>query len=164
MGNSFQVAPELLFRHDCRVPRCKEPQYRGGKCRWHYEGREPQPNRLTGFSIWKVYAIRASNGLIKIGISINPKKRLATLRTSSPVELELLGTWETAASSEKILHKILADSRVHGEWFNPTPTVMEVATAIQNGQTEALDRLVKLWQARRSIEIFGLDYFEPTEL
>lgn len=68
----------------------------------------------------RLYFIRAENGLIKIGVSVDPENRLRQLQTGSSTRLELLDTIETENSNllESKLHKEFAKYRIHGEWFN----------------------------------------------
>lgn len=59
---------------------------------------------------------------VKIGIAKNVKRRLASLQTSSPSELELLGTIKAmsvndAREIEKLLHERFDRDRIRGEWF-----------------------------------------------
>lgn len=66
-----------------------------------------------------LYVIRAENGLLKIGISQDPKKRLSSLQVGSPIPLELIYTMpEATYDFEKHVHKALRDYRKHGEWFD----------------------------------------------
>ena len=67
-----------------------------------------------------VYLIKATNGLIKIGIAKNVAQRLRQLDNMSPVPLELLHTIETknARELEGELHERFALKRVRGEWFS----------------------------------------------
>lgn len=69
-----------------------------------------------------VYFIHSANGLTKIGVASDVKKRLHTLNTASPVELELLFYFEPkdAKRTETYLHKVFAHKRIKGEWFNLT--------------------------------------------
>jgi len=63
----------------------------------------------------KTYIIKdKSNGLYKIGRSIDPVKREKTLQSEKP-NLELIKTWD--ADIEKTLHDEYKDFRVRGEWF-----------------------------------------------
>ena len=60
-------------------------------------------------------------GAVKIGKSINPKKRLAELQTGSSRNLVLYGVIdEVTPDFENTLHKILSDIRLKGEWFKLT--------------------------------------------
>ena len=73
----------------------------------------------------EIYFIRAGNGLIKIGITNNIKYRLDALRTMSPVELTLLGTWSGNQKLETKIHQYLKKYRQHGEWFLLGPGFIE---------------------------------------
>lgn len=66
-----------------------------------------------------VYFIRSSAGPIKIGRARNVERRLATLRTHSPVTLELAATQPGDHSTEYLYHALFAEHRLHGEWFAP---------------------------------------------
>jgi hypothetical protein len=67
------------------------------------------------------YFIRSvATGLIKIGSSVDPVARLMDLTRQSADHLELVAI----GGSERALHSELADSRVHGEWFRPSPPVL----------------------------------------
>lgn len=80
-------------------------------------------------SIAQIYFIQAEgNNLIKIGIAINPEKRLRQLQSASPVKLHLLKTIEGGFSAERGLHKRFKDTRTHGEWFLPTQDLLDTIT------------------------------------
>lgn len=70
----------------------------------------------------KVYLIRAENGLIKIGKTIDVEQRFRSLNMSSPVDLELVHVFDTLFGDEleESLHAAYDDKRVKGEWFNLT--------------------------------------------
>lgn len=72
------------------------------------------PERVT-----YVYLMRAENGRYKIGISVDPEKRLADLRDGSAVDIELVHYFaaEDAAGIERVLHREYETKRVRGEWF-----------------------------------------------
>lgn len=75
-----------------------------------------------------VYFIRAEGvGLIKIGAASCIHKRLATLRSMSPVPLELLGVLRIAPRSiiEQMMHGRFAHLRSHGEWFREADDLLE---------------------------------------
>jgi len=80
----------------------------------------------------KIYLIYCSViNLYKIGISVNPKKRIKQLQTGTPYELSLLETYDTiyASKIEKIFHNTLKSKKaaenfnfdfklLEGEWFS----------------------------------------------
>jgi len=75
-----------------------------------------------------VYFIRAgSHGPIKIGLAAHVGRRMRTLQTASPMELELIGAIPGGLKLEKAIHRRLEHFRLHGEWFRPTPEVRQWA-------------------------------------
>jgi len=75
-----------------------------------------------------VYFVR-SGDFIKIGTAGKPAKRMAELRTSSPVKLTLLLTIPGGLSVEKALHQRFAELRVRGEWFRAEPALTDFINA-----------------------------------
>ena len=57
-------------------------------------------------------------GMIKIGRSKNPKKRLLQLQTGNPNKLRLVAFFKGMGWQEKILHERLSFYRLEGEWFS----------------------------------------------
>ncbi len=66
-------------------------------------------------------------GLIKIGFSSRPKHRVRQLLTGS-AQVVLLCAVPGSKDDERALHKRFASARVHGEWFNPVPELLELIT------------------------------------
>lgn len=65
-----------------------------------------------------LYFIQArGTGLIKIGRSKTPSRRLKTLQTGNASELRLVATLEGLGWRERDLHEELKEWRVSGEWF-----------------------------------------------
>ncbi|MFJ6775736.1 GIY-YIG nuclease family protein [Kitasatospora sp. NPDC091257] len=75
-----------------------------------------EPARTTGDFVYVVGSPVARP--VKIGRSVDPPSRLASLQAGSPVELRLLATFPGGPRLEKYLHVRFADQRVHGEWFD----------------------------------------------
>ena len=65
-----------------------------------------------------VYLVR-SHGLYKIGRTADLNKRLSTLRSSSPCDIELIYSIESmdASNIESRLHQLYKNQNHHGEWF-----------------------------------------------
>jgi len=57
-------------------------------------------------------------GMIKIGRSKNPQKRLCQLQTGNPNKLKLIASFKGMGWKEKILHERLSRYRLEGEWFS----------------------------------------------
>ena len=70
-----------------------------------------------------VYAIKGSDGLIKIGHSRNPQRRLSKMRCDNQGNLRLLGCVPATLSQEAELHFLLSASLERGEWFRPSRLV-----------------------------------------
>lgn len=65
-----------------------------------------------------VYFCRAEGTpYVKVGFASDPEKRRAELRTGSPHQLTIVATFVGTMRVEKLLHALLADRRVTGEWF-----------------------------------------------
>lgn len=69
-----------------------------------------------------LYVIGCEPGPKKIGIALDPKRRLNSLRGGSPVDIQLLLSVDTgdrcARDVERAAHAALADKRLRGEWFD----------------------------------------------
>jgi hypothetical protein len=68
-----------------------------------------------------LYFIQADKtGMVKIGRSKHPEKRLKQLQTGSSNKLKLIACFENSGWREKILHELLEKWKVraNGEWFD----------------------------------------------
>ena len=75
-----------------------------------------------------VYFIQGdSTKRIKIGIAWNPKQRTIELQAGSPDTLSLILALPTvnAADVERHLHHQFKDFRLHGEWFEAAPEILQ---------------------------------------
>ncbi len=67
-----------------------------------------------------VYFIKdSSNGLVKIGKSVTPHKRLKILQIGSSNKLQLVKIVKGGMYLEQILHRYFKSIRIQGEWFKP---------------------------------------------
>ena len=65
-----------------------------------------------------LYLIQSDkSGMIKIGRSVDPEKRLKNLQTGNPNRLKLIAVFENQGYREKLLHEELDKFRKKGEWF-----------------------------------------------
>lgn len=89
-----------------------------------------------------VYFIHNEDSMaVKIGRAKNVQRRLATLQTSSPSDLKLLGVIKTESSRcamelEESLHKKFKKSRIRGEWFHLDSPVTDYIKSQINSQLE----------------------------
>ena len=75
-----------------------------------------------------LYLAENSNGLLKIGISVNPYRRIRELSTASGVPVTLLGVWDVELNVRVVeakLHKVFKDFRLEGEWFSKNAFTIE---------------------------------------
>jgi len=71
---------------------------------------------LTG-----IYFVQAGeDGPIKIGYSVDIKRRISELATASPYPLRLLGYMRGDGVRESEIQNSFARYRIHGEWFFPS--------------------------------------------
>lgn len=62
---------------------------------------------------------------IKIGFSDRPKKRIKSLATGSPRELEVLAVVPASVADEFNTHQKFAHLRIRGEWFRSDPELLD---------------------------------------
>ena len=66
-----------------------------------------------------LYIIQSDvTGMIKIGRSKNPQKRLKQLQTGNPNKLKLIVAFKGEGWKEKNIHERLDRYRLEGEWFS----------------------------------------------
>ena len=75
--------------------------------------------QLSYSSKKKVYLFRAAQ-FYKIGVSIDPMKRLTQIQTGCPIKCEYVGYIPSTQprQTEKEIHEDLAEFRTFGEWFD----------------------------------------------
>jgi hypothetical protein len=86
--------------------------------RWLHRRRLPQPLSAAGRAGY-VYVIRGrDDGLFKIGLTVDPAKRLQTFQTARPdLQFEHLIRCRDRYNAERRLHEQFARKRRQGEWF-----------------------------------------------
>ena len=85
-----------------------------------------------------VYFIQAQpSGLVKVGFSVNPERRLRQLQTGSPEKLTMLHCWRVASAvQEKATHEAFKGFRVAGEWFKPDAALLGFIELMRNAGIE----------------------------
>lgn len=78
---------------------------------------------------WIYFIQGKDGGPVKIGVANDPKKRLADLQRTSPVDLVIIGARPGDTFVERELHERFADFRLHGEWFEASPVILAEVTA-----------------------------------
>lgn len=75
----------------------------------------------------KLYAVQAvDGGPIKFGRTTDLRRRLTDLQAGNPTELHVIASHPTAGEAEPLVHHVLADTRLLGEWFQDTPRARSV--------------------------------------
>ena len=73
-----------------------------------------------------VYVVRSEpSGNLKIGITADPKLRLSQMQVGAWETLALVLTIPGDPESEQSLHRRFRKHRIQGEWFRPSPEVLE---------------------------------------
>lgn len=68
-----------------------------------------------------LYVMKSAFGHCKVGISIDPMKRMNAIRTGHGGEVSLIATYgpfNAATKLESAVHDALSESRMLGEWFD----------------------------------------------
>lgn len=77
-----------------------------------------------------VYFIaHAGTGRVKIGITGDPFRRLRQIQTHSPVALKIVGVLPNLEGLEREIHAHLSQTRLHGEWFDPSQELRDIIEA-----------------------------------
>lgn len=95
-----------------------EPMFGWKQWRKQREAIQVVEKKIT--STQYVYLMQSDTGLFKIGISKDPRKRLAQIKSLSGVDVKLIAFYATegpARDVEKRLHKLFESYRTLGEWF-----------------------------------------------
>lgn len=77
------------------------------------------------------FIVRETDGLVKIGFSHNPLKRLVQLQRGMPDRLRIHAACPGPMRTEKALHELFRDDRIGGEWFSPTPRLVALMNSIR---------------------------------
>lgn len=82
-----------------------------------------------------IYFMQMQNadGYVKIGFSENVAKRLSSIQVGSPYKIEVIALLANESQTmEGIIHTILVNSWIKGEWFRPTEEVLECIENVKN--------------------------------
>lgn len=96
---------------------------------------------------------RASDKLIKIGFTFSPQARLQTLQGQHG-RVKLLGWVAGDSFTESTIHKAFKAERVTGEWFRPSPKLLNyIETRTCKIALEQMpDAVFSLWKQNRALK------------
>jgi hypothetical protein len=80
-----------------------------------------------------LYVIQGAAGFVKIGVTTDPRARLAALQTGSPYPLAFVAIAATPGPGfdiEEAAHALLDSQRAEGEWFRVNPRLAMEAIAV----------------------------------
>lgn len=87
-----------------------------------------------------IYFVQSEHGgEIKIGRAEDVARRLVGLQVGRPDKLVLLAAAAAPAAQERALHARFAPHRAKGEWFYPTPELVELANAVSERGAAAIE-------------------------
>lgn len=99
-------------------------------------------NRQARATKQKVYLIREGfRGLVKIGIAKHPQKRLSSIQTACPQDIELVGYVESSRPKqlERELHRRFHHKHYRGEWFELSQDDIDLILTYHNGTQKLTD-------------------------
>lgn len=96
------------------------------------------PAFLDGMDIHYVYLIAChgpSETYVKVGMTCNLKRRISEVQTGCPFQIAHAFAipseyWEEARGLEKLLHMLLREQRLRGEWYRGTETFFSVLDTV----------------------------------
>lgn len=151
MGNTVEVFPDAYLTRalrgakKCAHPDCVKPAIYGrGYCPLHVEpGRIKKRRKKESLKSGEVYIYAIEcDGYIKIGKTISPRKRFASIQGCNPHELEYLGDVILTADFEQYIHDYLKNHNHRLEWFKKSNEVMRLVDMIVGKRADELRKLV----------------------
>jgi len=82
----------------------------------------------------KLYVMCMPNGIVKIGVSVDPQNRLSGIQTGNPYSVNILATAcdIDASKVEKRLHSKYDEYSMEGEWFDlPKDELVQLITDVK---------------------------------
>ena len=111
----------------------------------------------------QIYCICAGEtGPFKIGRTTKLKTRLSELQTGSPVKLTLMAFSEGDNKTEKIIHGLLADFRMHGEWFTMCSESVAIVEGFMGAELRPTSHIPGMEGKKYTIEI-DIDLMESVD-
>lgn len=104
------------------------------------------------------YFVRRADGLIKIGFSERPNRRVRGLAREHG-ELETLAIVPCSVAGEFETHQLFAVQRVEGEWFKSSPELLNFIEAVKNERVPPAPepKRIKIHPAIAELKTIGRD-------
>lgn len=96
----------------------------------------------------KIYFVQRADGAIKIGSSIQVKKRIASLETACG-QLKLLHECNGTYAVESAFHREFKEDQIHGEWFKPERILKFIDESCKVRERAEAEALVEFAAARK---------------
>jgi len=140
-SDTFDPYRETGFRHGDkrRCPSCGTKHYRGDERTDKPEKDTKRTKRdLEETKNDGVYLICSGEGHTKIGVSVNPERRLKEIQTGSPFDLtvDYYIECDNAPQIERKIHKKYNDAQLEREWFELS--LVDKAKIVKEIEKEAI--------------------------
>lgn len=101
--------------------------------------------RASMGTTWIYFVASVDYGAVKIGKAKNLASRFSALKSSSPVPLAMGAAIRFIPECEEWLHNIFSHLRLHGEWFDAAPELVDMMrTAKDQGTRGVLEKIHEL--------------------
>lgn len=137
MTNTFRHARFDVMKDDRGKGDKPVPGKRGNE--YSFRGRLPAIPKAPE-DMEYVYFIQATDqsNLIKIGKSVLPCNRLATIQSSSPSKLKLVGLLMGHIGLEAFFHELFTEYRHHYEWFEAGDRLVRLLKDAKTGKYRSI--------------------------
>jgi hypothetical protein len=129
----------LSYWRGCRCQTCRDAhnEYKRDRAKKRRDAalRDAKPDDI-------VYFVReGEDGPVKIGMSTarGLPLRLSSLQTGNPTPLRVIGTFNGGPKEERELIDGFEGDRIVGEWFAPTPALLETIDALRDPENPLPD-------------------------
>lgn len=102
-----------------------------------------------GTFLYAVGVIGDCESPVKFGSSNDPMQRLSDIQCGCPYPLEVLAQIRARRGIERLIHRYLHVTRLHGEWFGRTEKSDQVIELMRAGDAENLLATVRIRPQRR---------------
>ena len=129
-GTAYWYAQINGKRHYCGKDKQGRELAEETRAKWLVEKKKQKKLGLVkqakgnGAGKYLYFIQQGAGGEVKIGIADDPERRMKELQTGNPKQLLLLGKFDGARLSERLLHRRFGLLRSHGEWFHPDPALL----------------------------------------